>query len=211
MRTYDITLTISRDLVVWPGDPRVEIEQIASITQGNDANVSHIRMGVHTGTHVDAPYHFINSGKTIEEMDIDLLTGRAYVLHVPDDIDLITREFIEKSNIPPRTKRVLFKTRNSQRWANGETSFDEQYVALNPEASALLIKRGVKLVGVDYLGVAPFNDVVPTHQVLLGAGVVVVEGLDLSEVSQGRYTLYCLPMKIGGVDGAPARAILVGV
>ena len=211
MRTYDITLTISGDLVVWPGDPRVEIEPLALISEGSDANVSQIRMGVHTGTHVDAPYHFIDGGKTVEDLDIDLLTGRAYVLHVPDNIDLITREIIEKSTIPPRTKRVLFKTRNSRRWADGEIGFDENYVALDAEAAALLIQRGVKLVGVDYLGVAPFADVVPTHQTLLGEGVVIVEGLDLSEVSQGRYTLYCLPMKIGGVDGAPARAILVGV
>ncbi|MBN2044179.1 MAG: cyclase family protein [Anaerolineales bacterium] len=204
-------MTISRDLVVWPGDPRVEIDQVALISEGSEANVSQIRMGVHTGTHVDAPYHFIDGGKTVEHMDIDLLTGRAYVLHIPDEIDLITKEIIENSTIPPRTKRVLFKTRNSQRWANGDTTFDENYVALDAEAAALLIKRGVKLVGVDYLGIAPFTDVTPTHQILLGAGVIIVEGLDLSEVAQGRYTLYCLPIKIGGVDGAPARAILEGV
>jgi arylformamidase len=211
MRTYDITLTISGELVVWPGDPQVEIEQASLISEGSHANVSHIRMGVHTGTHVDAPYHFIDGGITVEELDIDLLTGRAYVLHLPDEVDLITKEIIENSAIPPRTKRVLFRTRNSQRWADGNNAFDENFVALDADAAALLIQRGVKLIGVDYLGVAPFGDAVPTHTTLLSAGVIVVEGLDLSEVSQGRYTLYCLPIKIGGVDGAPARAILIGV
>ena len=211
MRTYDITLTISEELVVWPGDPQVEIEPASLISDGSQANVSQIRMGVHTGTHVDAPYHFIDGGTTVEDLDIELLTGRAYVLHLPDEVDLITKEIVENSSIPPRTKRVLFKTRNSQRWANGDTNFDESFVALDPEAAALLIQRGVKLVGVDYLGVAPYADAVPTHTTLLNAGVIIVEGLDLSEVSQGRYTLYCLPIKIGGVDGAPARAILVGV
>ena len=194
-----------------PGDPQVEIKQASLISEGSHANVSQIRMGVHTGTHVDAPWHFIDEGMKVDELDLNLLTGRAYVLEIPDEIDLITKEIIENSTIPPRTKRVLFKTRNSQRWANGDATFDENFVALDPEAAALLIQRGVKLVGVDYLGVAPFADAVPTHTTLLSAGVIIVEGLDLSEVDQGRYTLYCLPIKIGGVDGAPARAILVGV
>jgi arylformamidase len=211
MRTYDITLTITEDLVVWPEDPPVEIYQADSIADGSLANVSRIHMGVHTGTHVDAPYHFIDDGKTVESLDISLLTGRAYVLHLPEEINLITKELIENSNIPPRTKRVLFRTRNSKRWEDGDNTFDPNYVSLDDEAAALLIQRGVKLVGVDYLSVAPFEDVAPTHNVLLESGVIIVEGLNLSEVAQGRYTLYCLPLKIDGVDGAPARAILVGV
>lgn len=211
MRTYDITLTITRDLVVWPDDPPVEITHTDRIADGSLANMSRINMGVHTGTHVDAPYHFIDDGIKVDELEIDLLTGRAYVLHLPDDLNLITKETIENSSIPPRTKRVLFRTRNSQRWLDGNNTFDPNYVALDEEAAALLIKRGVKLVGVDYLSVAPYEDVAPTHNVLLENGIVVVEGLDLSAVQQGRYTLYCLPLKIGGADGAPARAILVGV
>ncbi len=211
MRTYDITLTISEELVVWPDDKPVSITADSRISEGAIANVSRIKMGVHTGTHVDAPFHFIDGAPTVEHLDIDLLTGRAYVLHLPDDVDLITKAHIENSTIPPRTKRVLFRTRNSHRWVDGSREFDPNYVALDHEAAALLIQRGVKLVGVDYLGVAPFEDVIPTHVTLLEAGIVIVEGLNLSEVSQGRYTLYCLPLKIAGVDGAPARAILVGV
>jgi len=144
-------------------------------------------------------------------LDVAILTGRAYVLHIDDEVDLITREVIENSSIPPRTKRVLFKTRNSSLWQDGHTEFEKEYVAIDPEAAALLIQRGVKLIGVDYLSVATFTDTIPTHQVLLNAGIIIVEGLNLSKVSQGRYTLYCLPLKIEGVDGAPARAILVGV
>ncbi|MCB2179749.1 cyclase family protein [bacterium] len=211
MRTYDITLTISPEMVVWPGDPSVELSQISAISEGDEANVSYIQMGLHTGTHVDAPHHFFDGEKTVEDLEIGLLTGRAYVLHLPDDVDLITREIIENSSIPPRTKRVLFKTRNSRHWTTKHTEFDEDFVALDDEAAAILIQRGVKLVGVDYLSVAPFADTASTHQVLLEAGIIIVEGLDLSEVQQGRYTLYCLPIKVGGVDGAPARAILVGV
>lgn len=211
MQTYDITLTISPDMVVWPEDPPVNIFRASKIEEGNDANVSRIEMSVHTGTHIDAPYHFIRDGDTIENLPIDLLTGRAYVYHLPDEVDTITKALVENSPIPPRTKRVLFRTRNSNHWKGSPEAFDPNYVSLEPDAAEYLIQRGVKLVGVDYLSVASFEDVVPTHKVLLESGIVIVEGLNLSEVQQGRYTLYCLPLKIAGADGAPARAILVGV
>jgi arylformamidase len=173
--------------------------------------VTRIQMAVHTGTHIDAPCHFIEGADSVEDIPIDLLTGRAYVLHVDDQVDLITKDLLENSSIPPRTKRVLFRTRNSHHWNSPHTEFDPNYVALDPEAAAYMIQRGVKLVGVDYLSVAPFTDTAPTHNTLLEAGIVIVEGLNLSEVAQGRYTLYCLPLKIEGADGAPARAILIGV
>jgi arylformamidase len=120
MRTYDITLTISEELVVWPDDEPVSITADSRISEGAIANVSRIKMGVHTGTHVDAPFHFIDGAQTVDHLDIDLLTGRAYVLHLPDDVDLITKAHIENSTIPPRTKRVLFRTRNSHHWVDGE-------------------------------------------------------------------------------------------
>jgi arylformamidase len=211
MRTYDITLTISPDLVVWPGDPAVELERVDKIEDGANANVSRINMGVHTGTHVDAPFHFLEKGITVEYLDLKMLTGRAYVLHVKDDVDLITPELLEKSDIPPRTRRVLFRTRNSELWVKGNKKFQEDFVAISPEAAEYLINKGVKLVGVDYLSVAPYKDSTPTHEAFLKAEVIIVEGLNLSAVSQGRYMLYCLPIKLAGSDGAPARAILVGV
>ncbi|GAB4399935.1 MAG: cyclase family protein [Anaerolineales bacterium] len=210
MRTYDITLPLSNLLPTWPGDPRPVIERFARMEDGSPANVSQISMSAHTGTHVDAPYHFVKDGETVERMSLKMLIGRAYVLDV-SYVDQITAETLNNAEIPPRTRRLLFKTRNSNHWAYGHRDFDENYVSIMPDAAQLLVERGVRLVGVDYLSVAPFNDPAPTHQILLGAGVIIVEGLDLSGVSEGRYTLYCLPLKLLGADGAPARAVLVGV
>lgn len=210
MRTYDISLTLSPSLPTWPGDPGIEIERVEKIEDGSNANVSRINMGVHSGTHIDAPFHFLQEGIPVEQIDLSLLTGRVYVLHLPEE-DLITASVLERSQIPPRTRRVLFKTRNSEYWTDEEANFQADFVGLSDDGARYLVKRGVKLVGVDYLSVAPYKDSRPTHEILLEAGVVIVEGLNLSEVSQGRYTLYCLPLKIAGSDGAPARAILIGV
>ena len=210
MRTYDITLTITPDLPTWPGDPGIEIKRVEKIEDGSNANVTRLDMGVHTGTHVDAPYHFLQDGVTVDQLNLSLLTGRAYVLHLPD-VDEITAAVLEEAQIPPRTRRVLFKTRNSDLWAEGETEFQTDFVGLSEDGAEYLVRRGVKLVGMDYLSIAPFKKSRPTHERLLEAGVVVVEGLNLTEVEQGRYTIYCLPLKIANSDGAPARAILIGV
>ena len=210
MRTYDITLTISPEMIVWPGDPTVNVNRISSIDLGDNANVSQVSMSCHTGTHVDAPDHFMNNGKTIESLSLDLLIGRAYVLHLPD-VNLITASVLMDADIPPRTRRLLFKTRNSDLWASGNKEFQTEFVGLSVDAAELLVDRNVKVVGIDYLSIAPYKQGKPVHIILLAAGVVVIEGLDLSQVSQGRYTLHCLPLKLGGAEGAPTRAILVGV
>jgi len=197
-------------MIVWPGDPPVIMERTSSIDSGGSSNVSHISMSCHTGTHVDAPDHFLNNGKTVESLSLDLLVGRAYVLHLPD-VNMITASVLMEADIPPRTRRLLFKTRNSDLWANGKKEFQQDFVGLSVDAAELLVDRNVKLVGIDYLSVAPFKMGKQVHTILLNAGVVVIEGLDLSKVTQGRYTLHCLPIKLGGAEGAPARAILVGV
>jgi arylformamidase len=210
MRTYDITLTITPQLIVWPGDSPVVIKRTSSIALGDNSNVSQVTMSCHTGTHVDAPHHFLNNGKTIDNLSLDLLIGRAYVLYLPD-INMITASILMDADIPPRTRRLLFKTRNSDYWANGNKEFQTDFVGLSVDAAELLVDRNVKLVGIDYLSIAPYKMSTPVHTILLNAGMVVIEGLDLSQVSQGRYTLHCLPLKLGGADGAPTRAILVGV
>lgn len=212
MRTYDISLTISHDMTVWPGDPPVAIERVQKMEEGASANVSGIEMSVHTGTHVDAPYHFLGGNTpTAEQLSLKLLTGRAYVLQISHDTESITAQVLQRAEIPPRTRRLLFKTRNSEYWTQNKHSFHKDFVSLSLDGAQYLVERGVKLVGVDYLSIAPYKEGGPVHETLLRAGVVIVEGLNLSEISQGRYALYCLPLKIKGADGAPARAILVGV
>ncbi len=210
MQTYDISLVISQDLPAWPGQPNVQLERIKKIEQGDNSNISRIDMSVHTGTHVDAPYHFLPEGKTVERLPLKALTGRAYVMYLPN-AETITASVLEKADIPPRTRRLLFKTRNSRYWADNDSHFQPDFVGISADGAEFLVKRGVKLVGVDYLSVAPYKNSRPTHEILLKAGIIVVEGLNLAEISQGRYTLYCLPLKLAGSDGAPARAILVGV
>jgi arylformamidase len=211
MRIYDISLTVTPDLPTWPGDPPIVVDRFVKMEEGAPNNVTRIGMCAHSGTHVDAPYHFLG-GKTptVDELSLKTLTGRVYVLEMLD-IDLITAKALEKADIPPRTRRLIFKTRNTELWSNPAHSFKSDFVSISPDGAQFLVERGVKLVGVDYLSVAPYADPVPTHQILLKAGVVIIEGLNLSQVSQGRYSLYCLPMKLAGSDGAPARAILIGV
>ena len=209
MTIYDISLTISPTLPTWPGDPGLTLEQFEAMDSGAHVNVTRISSSVHLGTHVDAPHHFLNDGRTVEQLSLEVLTGPCYVAQLPDGIDTISAEVLDRTEITSDMKRVLFGTSNSHLWAKGETRFQEDFVAITEDGAEWLVERGVQLVGVDYLSVAPFGDSEPTHKVLLQAGVVVVEGLNLSMVMRGFYDLYCLPLKIAGSDGAPARAILV--
>jgi len=207
MRLYDITVPVENGMRVWPGDPAVRLDRVASIAQGAHANVSSLSCGVHVGTHVDAPVHFLDGGPAVEAMPLDALIGRAFVA----DLRRATRidaEALDKARIPPRVQRILFRTRNSEFWRRGEKTFQTGFVAVDASGAEWLVRRKVRLVGVDYLSVAPYKDSRATHQILLGAGVVILEGVDLSRVPSGAYQLYCLPMKLVGSDGAPARAVL---
>ena len=209
MTIHDISLTISPALPTWPGDPPLELELFESMDKGAQANVTRISAAVHLGTHVDAPHHFLNDGRTVESLPLDVLIGPCYVTQLPDGIEAITSEVLDRTEITSEMKRVLFGTRNSHLWARGEAKFQTDFVAITEDGAEWLVERGVQLVGVDYLSVAPYGDSAPTHTVLLKAGVVIVEGLNLSQVPRGFYDLYCLPLKIANADGAPARAILV--
>ncbi|MEX0787504.1 MAG: cyclase family protein [Anaerolineales bacterium] len=208
MRIHDISIPISPSIPVWPGDPAVQLELVKRISAGDHANASHLACGVHTGTHVDAPFHFIDGASTVDSMPLDVLTGRALVVDLPK-ADQIDAAALKAARIPPRTQRVLFKTRNSKWWAAGEREFRRDFVAVTADGASWLVERGVRLVGVDYLSVAPFGNSTPTHRILLEAGVVIVEGVNLTGIRRGRYRLTCLPLKLVGSDGAPARAILV--
>lgn len=211
MNIYDISLPISPELVTWPGDPKVHLESLSQISQGAAANVTHISFCVHSGTHIDAPVHFLEDGFGVDAISLKDLMGRVYVQYFPD-ADEITEDLLRKTEIPPRTRRIIFKTRNSQIWEQDDPNrFRTDYVALTPDAAQYLVERGIKLVGIDYLSIAPYHAPEIVHRILLQGGVTILEGLNLVHVTQGRYTLYCLPLKIIGADGAPARAILVGI
>jgi arylformamidase len=208
MPIYDISLAISESLITWPDDPGVKITQSSHLDKGDMATVTRLDMGAHTGTHVDAPCHFIPGGSGVDALDLNVLVGPALVVQALE-ADALSADVLGGLAIPPGTERVLFRTCNSDRWARGEQEFDEGFVAITEDGARWLVEHGVRLVGVDYLSVAPFDEPVSTHQILLRAGVVAVEGLNLSGIAPGVYQLVCLPLKIAGSDGAPARAILI--
>jgi arylformamidase len=209
MEIFDITLPISAITLVWPGDPPVTIERLEKIEAGDEDNLSRIAMGVHTGTHVDAPWHFIADGDKLETIPLEVFIGPVQVVEIGDDVPLITAEVIRKVSIDPEIPRLLFKTHNSTWWQEGEHRFHEDYVAVSADGAQLLVEMGMRLVGIDYLSIAPYEQTAESHQILLKAGVVILESVDLFKVEAGEYMLYCLPLKLSGVEGAPVRVVLV--
>ncbi len=208
LRILDISVPVSPGLPVWPGDSPVVLERYLSLSAGDDCNASRLSCSVHTGTHVDAPGHFVDNALMVENLSLDMLMGPAVVIEVPA-VGTIEPDFLESVSLPHGTLRLLFKTRNSDLWRKPDHNFHSDYVALSPQAAAWVVDRGIRLVGVDYLSVQRFADSEPlTHRTLLEAGVIVVEGLDLQNVRPGSYQLICLPLKLVGSDGAPARAVL---
>ncbi len=209
MRRYiDVTLPYNRDIPAWPGEPKPEISRLKSMDRGDDANVTHIDAAVHYGTHVDAPVHFIDGAAGIDSIPTEVLIGPVTVVGLPD-ADIIDAAVLATSPLPAGCERVLFKPRNSGLWAEPDHPFDRGYVAIAPDAAEALVAAGVRLVGVDYLSVEPFeSEDFATHRLLLGAEVVIVEGLDLRAAEPGSYEMACLPMKLAGADGAPARVVL---
>jgi len=207
MDIHDISLPLSNDLPSWPGDPRPQIKRIHNISEGDDSNVTHLSMTAHTGTHIDAPDHFLDSGETLDQIPLGLFIGPVQVVELPSGRD-ITADMIQEADIPAHTKRILFKTRNSQLWKQGVKEFQKDFMALDENAAEYLVSRDVEVVGMDYLSVAPFRAPKATHQILLEGKVLIIEGLDLSGIEPGQYTLYCLPLNIPEAEGAPARVLL---
>jgi arylformamidase len=200
----DVTVPIRHGMPHWPGNPEIVVTQTQHLRRGDEATVSCVSFGVHTATHVDAPVHFIIDGAGVDSLRLDRLIGPARVIDL-GDIDRIQPSDIEGGDIGPGD-RVLFKTRNSQYWS--ETGFRSDYAHLVPDAARWLAARGVWTVGVDYLSIGGMDSGAETHRALLAAGVCIIEGLDLSRVGPGFYDLICLPLRLEGLDGAPARAVL---
>ena len=205
---FDITVAISESTPIYKGDPGVEIKSFKAIASGSTANVSEISFGVHTGTHVDAPNHFIDGAKRVHELDPQKLVGPCRVIGVPDDVVGIEPDHV--GDITGVT-RVLFKTRNSQFWSTPADGFRTDFTYLVPETAKMLVEHGVVLVGIDYLSIeksgSPGH---PVHVTLLEREVVILEGVDLRRVEPGDYELICMPLKYDGAtgDGAPARTFL---
>jgi arylformamidase len=202
----DVSVPLRTGMVHWPDNPPVKIERVMDLARGDAASVSSMAMGVHTGTHMDAPAHFQKGGVGIDQMPIDATLGLARVVEIQDPVS-IKRAELEPANLQPG-ERVLFRTRNSERcW--GTDAFIEDFVFISRDAAAYLAERRVRTVGVDYLSVGGYReDAEETHLALLQAGIWVIEGLNLSPVRAGTYELICLPLRIQGGDGAPARAVL---
>jgi len=192
---------------VWPGNTGVRLLPLKRMADGDTSNLSAVECGLHTGTHVDAPGHFIEDGATVEQMSLDTLIGRAHVAHLPE-AGTVTADTLAGLALPEGTTRLLLRTRNSELWEKGVTEFRKDFTALTGDAAQWLVDHGLRLVGVDYLSVQHYGDSPLVHQVLLRAGIVIVEGLNLARVPAGEYELICLPPRLVGAEGAPARAIL---
>ncbi|HEX2722955.1 MAG TPA: cyclase family protein [Gemmatimonadaceae bacterium] len=206
-RIFDISIPVVNDGLVYPGNPAISIEQQQSITKGAGANVSRISFGSHTATHVDAARHFIDHGRTVDQIGLGRLVGRAILISVDSSLMSIGRRDLEQHQLMGHT-RVLIRSRNSGFLLDRE--FHPDYTYLAPDAAEYLLSLGVDFVGVDYLSIEQFHSGHHrTHRTLLERDVVIAEGLLLSEPPDGEYELICLPLKLAGVDGAPARAILI--
>ena len=211
MKVHDVSLVLRPDMVTWPGEPAPRIEPLKRIAQGDSNNVSLIAFGDHTGTHVDPPLHFIEGGNGVDKLPVSALVGPCRVVEFKGT-DHISAKWLDGAGIPAGTERLLFKTRNSERWADPAAPFTRDFSTLNASAAKWCIDRGVKLVGIDYLSIEPQGPEkagYPVHNALLRAGMVIVETLDLRAVSPGAYDLVCAPLKVQDGDGAPARVFLI--
>lgn len=203
--SYDLTAEISPDLVVFPGDPCFAAEKLSSLEDGKKFGLCHMHLGNHTGTHVDFPAHTIKDGKTSSDFPIHYLTGPGIIIKVPSSEKSITRDFVSRQSIL-KSDIVFFKTANSDR--SKHEPFHERYVYIEPEAAIELFEKGVKAVGIDYISVDRYDDEdLTVHNTLLSREVLIVEGLELRDIPEGRYEIFVMPLKIPNMDGLPARVL----
>ncbi len=204
MKYYDISLNLSTDTPRWVVAPPLEVHERRRMSRGDDANASALTVSVHAGTHVDAPFHFLADGASIDALPLERFIGPALV-HAVEADRYITEAHVRAIPLDGVT-RVLFKTRNSELLKKRD--YDPDFVAFSEEAARALVARGVELVGLDYLSVAHADTQVPVHRAFLDHGVILLEGIDLSAIVPGRYELMCVPLRLRGLDGAPCRAVL---
>ncbi len=201
----DVSAPVRTNMAVWPGDPQVFIERVEDMEKGGAANLSRLSCSVHAGTHVDAPLHFFRDGLSIDRMPVDALMGAARVIEIFDERRIEVQHLVG-AGIEPG-ERVLFKTANSELWARDE--FVTDFVHLSTASAEWLAQKKVQAVGIDYLSVAGYErNETEVHRLLLGSGVWILEGLDLSTIAPGACELLCLPLRLVGCEGAPARALL---
>lgn len=208
MRIYDVTLPLSEKTPVWKGDQGVRISRVAEIGRSSDFNITRMELGVHSGTHIDAPRHLINGGRTVDQLPVELLVGEAQVLEIPREISVITPQVLKNSGFDPGIKKLLLRTSNSEYWIKDPLNFHTDYTAIDTETAEMLAEQEMQLAGIDYFSISPINDLVTPHRILLEKGVIILENINLWEVNAGIYEIFCLPLKLVGSDGAPARVIL---
>lgn len=202
MSLIDVTVPIRDGMPVYDQNPGVHLERARSIADGDTVNISRLELGVHTGTHVDAPVHFIDGGAGTESIDPEILIGEAHVVDATGLHEDIDAAALATLDLPAGAERLIFKTRNSELWSRD--TFTRDFIRFVESGARRLVDDGVRLVAIDYLSIGDTG----AHEVLLGNGVVPLEGLDLRGVDPGPYRLYCLPLKLVGADGAPARVLL---
>ena len=206
---FDVSVPVAPGIPAWPGDPAMISEPFSLIANGDACNLAVLHMSGHTGTHVDPPWHFIDDGARLDQVPVERWFGPCVVMELADDVLEIEPAHLEAAEIPAGTERLLFKTSNSHRWRPLPMPFEEDFVALSPSGARWVADRGIGLVGIDYLSIEGWNDSAnETHRTLLGEGVLILEGLNLTGIEPGDYFLFCLPLHLQGADGAPARALL---
>jgi len=208
MEIFDISIPLNEKTPVWVGDRGVTISHSEPISESSDFNVSRMEMGVHTGTHIDAPRHLLNNGITVDQIDLNHLIGPVRVLEIPENIMIIKPRHLKKSGYRGEEKRILLKTGNSKYWRTDPFSFHKEFAAIDNECAEMFARDNLFLAGIDYFSISPFNDLKPPHEILLQSGIIILENANLSEIDPGVYNLICLPLSITGTDGSPVRAVL---
>ncbi len=207
-RIMDVSVLLIPGMPTWPGDGVVTAEPASRIATGGHSNVTKLQHTSHTGTHLDAPWHFIDTGKKLDTIVLDRLIGECFVCDLRQLDHNIGAEDLEAADIPDNTTRLLLRTKNSRLWDDPIHTFEKEFIGVDPSGARWLTSHGIDLIGIDYLSIEPFAGDGETHRILLGDEMVIVEGLDLRRIEPGHYRLICLPLRLGELDGAPCRVVL---